>query len=109
MEQQVTKQPEDHKAKALDAAKAEATGEAQPVSFVFDGETYTIDADAADDLELMEHIEREKYLLAIAGYLGAEQWQRYKDKYRKPNGRVSASGAGDFLQALTEAIGAGNS
>jgi hypothetical protein len=103
------KAPEDHKAKSTAAAKAEATGEAQPMSFEFDGETYTIDADAADDLELMEYIESEKYILALKGYLGAEQWNRFKDTHRNDKGRVTASRAGDFLQALTEAIGAGNS
>lgn len=104
------KKPEDHKAKAaLDATKAEATGDAQPVSFVFDGETYTIDADAADDLELMEYIEDEKYILALRGYLGAEQWRRFKDGHRNEKGRVTAERAGEFLQALTEAIGSGNS
>jgi hypothetical protein len=103
------KAPEDHKPAATAAAKAEAAGDPQPVSFEFDGETYTIDADAADDLELMEYIEGEKYILALKGYLGAEQWQRFKDTHRNDKGRVTASRAGDFLQALTEAIGAGNS
>lgn len=101
------KQPQDHKAKASeDAAKAEA--EDKVIEVDFHGEHYTIDREQADNLELMEFVEDEQYIKALRGYLGRDQWARWKDSQRTEDGRVPMAPFEDFLNAIMEAIG-GNS
>lgn len=101
------KQPQDHKAKASEkAAKSEAQDKIIEVDF--DGERYSIDRDQADNLELMEFVEDEQYIKALRGYLGREQWARWKDSQRTEDGRVPMAPFEDFLNAIMEAIG-GNS
>lgn len=81
-----------------------------PVEFDYDGEHYTIDRDNADNIELMEYVEGEKYLSAIRGYLGAEQWDHWKDTHRDNKGRVASVHFEPFMQAVMDAIGgSGNS
>lgn len=102
------KTPQDHKAKA---AKAAAKAEAQDNKIIevdFDGEHYTIERDQADNLELMEFVEDEQYIKALRGYLGREQWDRWKDSQRTEDGRVPMQPFEDFLNRIMEAIG-GNS
>ena len=94
------KKPQDHQ------AKAEARGE--DIVVVHDGVTYQIDLDNADNLELLEFIEDEHYIKAIRGYLGADQWAKFKDAHRDDKGRVSAATFEDFINVVMGAIG-GNS
>lgn len=98
---QGAKKPADHK-----AAKAEALGE--PVVFEYEGTRYEIDRENADNLELMEFGEDGKYISAIRGYIGADQWSKWKDAHRDEKGRVKADLFEPFLDAVMEAIG-GNS
>lgn len=102
--------PADHKAKkskaARDAAKAEAAG--QPITFIYQDVRYDIDRENANDLELTEFAEDGKYLSAIRGYLGRDQWSKWKDANRDDKGRVDATHFEPFLNAVMEAIG-GNS
>jgi hypothetical protein len=100
------KQPQDHKAKADAPAKAEA--QEAVIEVAFGGEHYTIDRTQADNLELMEFVEDEQYIKALRGYLGREQWDRWKDSQRTEDGRVPVAPFEDFLNAIMEAIG-GNS
>lgn len=95
------KKPADHK-----AAKAEA--ESKPIEFDFDGEHYVIDRDNADNLELAEFVEEDKYILAIRGYIGRDQWAAWKNSHRDDAGRVRSDQFEPFLDAVMEAIG-GNS
>lgn len=101
------RQPEDHKAKASkSAAKADAEGASIEVDFL--GEHYVIDRNQADNLELMEFVEDEQYIKATRGYLGREQWERWKDSVRTEDGRVPSAPFEEFLNLIMEAIG-GNS
>lgn len=94
------KQPTDH------AAKAEA--KAQFIEFDHDGEHYTIDRDNADNLELMEFVEDAQYIKAIRGYVGLDQWSKFKDAHRDDQGRVTTDSFESFLQAAMDAIGGGS-
>lgn len=94
---------------ATRARKAEAEPNTEPISFEHDGETYTIAADAVNDLELLEDFEDGKNLSGIRRLLGAEQWARFKDSARDGAGRVPAEAAEPFLDKLQEVLGQGNS
>lgn len=88
--------------------KADAQG--RNVTFDYEGTKYTIDRDNADNLELLEFVEEEKYVLAIRGYLGPDQWRKWKDTHRDAQRRVSSSHFEPFLNAVMAAIGGkGNS
>lgn len=87
-------------------AKAEAR--AQFVEFDHDGEHYTIDRDNADNLELMEFVEDGQYIRAIRGYVGLDQWAKFKDANRDEQGRVTTATFEEFLTLAMAAIG-GNS
>lgn len=82
--------------------------ERKDATFEFGGRTYTVDADAIDNLELFEFIEEEKYLSAAKGFLGKEQWDAFKDDHRNEKGRVPMEPVEGFLEALMGAVG-GNS
>jgi hypothetical protein len=101
------KTPQDHKAKA-DKAAAKSEAENKVIEVDFDGEHYAIDRIQADNLELMEFVEDEQYIKALRGYLGREQWDRWKDSQRTEDGRVPMAPFEDFLNRIMEAIG-GNS
>ena len=92
-----TAKPQDHKVK--DEAKS------RDVTLDHEGRTYTITADAIDDLELFEMIEDGKQLTALRRFLGAEQWSAFKDSVRGDSGKVRMSDAEDFLNKLMEALG----
>lgn len=81
----------------------------QPVVVEYDGVTYTIHPDAANDLELLEDLEDENYLRAIRGYLGVDQWGQFKDSHRNASGRVPVEAMEPFLSALLKEMGQGNS
>lgn len=78
------------------------------IEFEHGGRTYSISPDVADNLELFEAIEDEKYMTAIRGFVGPEQWQLYKDDHRTPDGRVPVEGFEEFLNKVTAAIGGGS-
>lgn len=92
--------------------RAEADAEGNGPKFYeldFDGQHYVIESEAANDLELYEHLENEHYLQALRGFLGDDQWQQFKESQRNDAGRVPMDRFEDFLNACMEAIGAGNS
>lgn len=92
------KQPQDHL-----PAKAEA--KSGPVHVPFDGVDYQIDRENINNLELFEFIEDEQYIKAIRGFLGLDQWAKFKDSQRDDQDRVSAAKFEDFLNAVMEAVG----
>jgi len=89
--------------------KAEARSEFLEVEH--NGQTYRIDRDNADNLELMEFTEDGKYISAIRGYLGEDQWAKWKDANRDDKGRVRSADFEAFLQSVMHTIGgeSGNS
>lgn len=62
-----------------------------------DGHEYLIEAEAMDDAELLEYFTDENFIGALRIMLGPKQWAEYKDRARGTNGRVTASGAAEFL------------
>jgi hypothetical protein len=84
-------------------AKAEARS--QFIELDFDGDHYVIDRENADNLELMEFTEDGQYIKAIRGYVGADQWAKFKDSQRDDKGRVTVESFEAFLNAVMEAIG----
>ena len=93
------KKPQDRQAKA--------EGKNADLSFDFDGTVYTIPRDHADNIELFELIEDGKNILAARAFLGAKQWDQFKDSVRTPDGRVPAEPTERFLNLLMVAIGGG--
>ena len=89
--------------------KAEARGDV--ITVEHNGETYQIDRENADNLELMEFTEDGKYISAIRGYLGLDQWSAWKEANRDDKGRVRSADFESFLQSVMDAIGgeSGNS
>ena len=87
-------------------AKAEALG--QFIEFDHDGQHYAIDRDNDNNLELKEFTEDGDYIKAIRGYLGADQWAKFKDANRDEKGRVDAEAFEPFLNAVMAAIGGGS-
>lgn len=93
------KKPQDH------AAKAEVKD--LPIEFDFDGTHYSIDRANARNIELAEFTEDRQYIKAIRGYVGLDQWAKYKDRYRDEQGRVMDTTFEPFLNAVMAAIGGG--
>ena len=89
------------------ARKDEALAEVPDISFEHDGETYAVARENLDNLELFEAIEDQQYIKATRGFIGREQWDKFKDKYRV-DGRVPLEHLEGFLEALMEAVGRGN-
>ena len=77
----------------------------QFIEFDHDGQHYTIDRDNADNLELMEFVEDEQYIKAIRGYVGLDQWKKFKDAHRDEHGRVTTATFESFLTDVMAAIG----
>ena len=98
------KKPSDRQAKKNEAAPDEA----QDIAFEWGGYTYTIPAEAFDDVEILELLEDEKHLLVVRQILGS-QWGEWKDRNRNASGRVPAEPLVEFLEALFAAVGQGNS
>ncbi|MET0490358.1 MAG: hypothetical protein ABW143_09000 [Acidimicrobiales bacterium] len=95
--------------KATAARRAEAAPTTpDAVEFDFRGDTYIITRDAFDDVELFELIEDGKEISAARKVLG-DGWQRFKDAARTPEGRVPGEAAEEFLQAMYDSVGLGNS
>lgn len=90
------KKPQDHKPKKQDKFDIE-----------FDGEKYTIQAEAVtDDLEVAEYLAEDRTaILALRQILGAEQYEKFKNSARdKKTGRISAEKGGELIDKIfTEA------
>lgn len=70
---------------------------------------YLIAAEALDDAELLEYFTDENFIGALRIMLGPKGWAAYKDNARNSNGRVTASGAAEFLNHVLEEVKRGNS
>jgi hypothetical protein len=87
------------------ARKVEAKEEDGFVTFEYNGVEYKVASNAMDNLELFEAVEDEKFLTAARGFVGKEQWEKFKDSHRTPDGRVPMEPVEGFLEALMAAIG----
>jgi hypothetical protein len=70
---------------------------------------YLIAAENLDDAELLEYFTDENFIGALRIMLGREQWLAYKEHARLENGRVTASGAAEFLNHILTEVKRGNS
>lgn len=68
------------------------------ISFEYDGDRYSFDAELIP-LDVLEDIDDGKFIVAMRGILGAEQWQTYKDKH------PLAKDVEAFARALFDAMG----
>ena len=93
------KKPADRKPKKTDG----------PITFEYDGTTYTVDRDAFEDLEVVEALQDEKHFPAIRLILGDAQWTQFKESIRdRKTGRVPADKAEPFINGLFEAVDGAN-
>lgn len=67
-------------------------------------QTYTIRADAMDDIEILEFIEDEKYILALRRMLGKEAWTQFKNSVRTPDGRVPSAPLEAFMEKVMKTL-----
>lgn len=95
------RKPQDH----LPKNTAKSEGEGRDIVAEFNGETYTITKDRADNLEIMEYVEDQEYIKALRGYLGLEQWATWKEQARDDDGIVRMSAFEQFLDSIMKAIG----
>lgn len=78
----------------------------EKVAYNFDGVAYLLDADAVDDLEVLELLENEKLMTALRRIMGDKQWERFKESQRDPDtGRVSPDKFEAFLDGLFARLG----
>jgi hypothetical protein len=70
---------------------------------------YLIEAEALDDAELLEFFTDENFVGALRIMLGAKGWTDYKRNARNESGRVTATGAAEFLNYVLEQVKRGNS
>lgn len=87
------------------AAPAKAEAEAAPIEFEYEGETYVITRANADNLEIFELVELDQLIRATRLFLGADQWDRWKDAQRDADGAVPVGKFTPFLNAVMAAIG----
>jgi hypothetical protein len=70
---------------------------------------YLIAGENMDDAELLEYFTDENFIGALRIMLGRKQWLAYKDHARLEDGRVTASGAAEFLNHILKEVKRGNS
>lgn len=83
------------------AQRADAT--AEPVSFVFDGDTYTVPPAAEWDLDVLEAVEGQQFTVAAKRLLGDKQYATFRKTHAK------VADLNGLFDALGEATLAGNS
>lgn len=88
------KQPADHR-----PAKDEVTGP-QGFTVEWDGHEYFIEGENLDDAELLEFITDNNFIGALRAMIGPKQWAEYKKRARNESGKVTATGASEFLDHL---------
>lgn len=102
------KKARDRERREQHARRSDAKGLPVSLTIPFDGIDYTVTRAAASDVELYELLEDDKYVSALRGFLGAEQWNRFKDTHRDTDGRVPMDDLERFLQKLMDRVGAGS-
>lgn len=98
--------PQDHR-----TAKQETDTEDENEVYEFEwkGETYHVDQEAMDDVEVMEFLTDDNTIGALRLMLQEKDWVKYKAKNKNAKGRTTASGANEFLEHIFEVLGSKNS
>lgn len=94
---------------AARARVAESKGERTHITVEFRDDSFTFSRDDVNDLEFLEAVEDDKYIVATRRVLGAEQWGRLKDVLRNDDGRIPPEAFNEFCDALIDAADLGNS
>lgn len=66
----------------MPAKAKEVKEETTEVSFEYDGETYTYDKTVLDDVDVLEAVDRNQLTVLVQAVVGAEQYQKFKEKRR---------------------------
>lgn len=105
------KKPADHQPAKEDVTGPKDTIVTWPVTTDPEAAThdYLIAGEALDDAELLEYFTDDNFVGALRVMLGAEGWAAYKANARGENGRVTASGASEFLNHILAEVKRGNS
>lgn len=82
---------------AIKAVVKEA--ESTLVLFEYDGEEYSFDSDAMNDVEILESFEDGKVVQPIRKLLGQKQWDKFKESPR------TAEDLAEFAEAMFESLG----
>jgi len=77
-------------------------------TFEFNGEDYTVDAKALDDVEVFEMFEEDKFMSAVKKILGATEFTRFKDNNRQDDGRIPMELFGEFVEKMFSEFNLGN-
>lgn len=97
------KKPQDRQ-----AAKSEASGDTETITFTYDDREWSYRSSAVNDVEILEFVEDGKITTALRKILGADQWSDWKDIHRLDDGTVPPEDMEDFTKAIFEAGGQGN-
>lgn len=104
------KQPTDHQpAKEDIAGPQDVTVVWPPLEDGVVSHEYVISGEAMDDAELLEYFTDENFVGALRIMLGPAGWNAYKDNARNDAGKVTASGAAEFLNHVLTEVKRGNS
>lgn len=76
------------------------------VEFEYDGETYMVDTDKFDDLEIIDLLGR-SMAMGLRRLLGADEFERLRENFKAndPKGVFRMSKAQDFITRMQEAVG----
>lgn len=74
------------------------------IEFTYEETTYTVEADAMNNLEVLEMVEDEKYLAVTRLLIGEDGYKAFKEASRNEKGRVPLESFEGFLQALFDAL-----
>lgn len=97
------KQPADHR-----PAKDDVTGP-KDTTIEWQGHEYLVKGENMDDVELVEHFTDDNFIGALRIMLGPQGWRDYKENSRNENGRVTATGANEFLEFMLDELKRKNS
>lgn len=99
--------------KPKDHLPAKSDVKADTIAFEYEGDTYTVETDTLDDVEILERLDRSTFnpVGALRMMLGLEQWDRFKESTLKRTGstKVTVTETTEFLQVVLDAIKSGNS
>ena len=88
--------------KTPNTAKTEVMNPDRMLDFKFKGNDYSIRADCMTNMDVLEHLEDGKYILAVRAILGPIQWAQFKDAHRE-HGRVDVAVLDDMMVAISGA------
>lgn len=74
----------------------------------FRGETFSVDSDALEDVEIAEYLQDEAFVLVVRKTVGRAQWAKFKELVRDEDDRIPVEAFEEFIKLVFEGVGAGN-